>query len=51
VLVVDAGAEVYIQIAGRAHHLRGLGLTQEGIARELGVSARTVAKAPRGGLE
>jgi hypothetical protein len=44
-LVETIPAPVYLQIAGRVRHLRGLGLTQEVIARELGVSARTVAKA------
>jgi hypothetical protein len=44
-LVEAIPGPAYLQIAGRARHLRGLGLTQERIARELGVSARTVAKA------
>jgi transcriptional regulator with XRE-family HTH domain len=36
---------IFLQIAARARHLRELGLTLEAIGRELGVSARTVAKA------
>lgn len=50
-LVETIAAPVYLQIAGRARHLRGLGLTLEVIARELGVSARTVAKSLRVGLK
>ena len=41
-LVETTAAPIYIQIAGRARHLRGLGMPQEAIGRELGVSARTV---------
>lgn len=50
-LVETLPAPVYLQIAGQARQLRGLGLAQEVIARELGVSAKTVAKSLRVGLK
>jgi ParB-like chromosome segregation protein Spo0J len=46
-LVEATAPPIYIQVAWRARHLRELGLTQEAIGRDLGVSARTVARALR----
>jgi DNA invertase Pin-like site-specific DNA recombinase len=44
--LIDAGpAPVYEQIAAKAKHLRELGMSDRLIARTLGVSDKTVAKA------
>jgi hypothetical protein len=46
VVIVDhAEAPVHMRIAGKAKHLRELGMSDRAIARALGVSDKTVAKA------
>ena len=36
---------MYLRVADKAKHLRGLGMSHRAIARALGVSDKTVAKA------
>jgi len=44
-IVEAADPPVYRQIGVKAHQLRELGMSNRGIARSLGVSDKTVAKA------
>lgn len=46
-LLITAEPPKYQQIAEKALHLNQLGLTNEAIARQLGVDGKTVAKALR----
>jgi len=45
VIVDRADVPLYLRIAGKAEHLRELGMSNKAIARALSVSDKTVAKA------
>lgn len=44
-MIDEAEEPVYLQIAGKAEHMRNLGLSDRAIARALAVNDKTVAKA------
>ncbi len=46
--IVDAGSTpAFLEIAAKAAHLRGLGMSDRAIERAIGVSDKTVAKSRR----